>query len=127
MQGAGVATLSPNRPEVLFAMGANQVTGAAPQRLHPLGSLDDHAYVIEDAEVEYLLFDPSFAERADGSRERVPELRTVLAFGPTVVASTSWRLACGFTAGKLTMPAARPGRPVGARLHRRDRPASRRA
>ena len=72
-QGSRIAMLSPNRPEVLFAMGANMVTGCRTSALHPLGSLDDHAYVIEDAEIETLVFDPSFAERAAALRERVPD------------------------------------------------------
>src|ERR1700712_1644323 len=82
VQGSRIAMLSPNRPEVLFASGANMVTGCFSSALHPLGSLDDHAYVLEDAEVETLLVDPSFAERATALLERVSTLRTLLAFGP---------------------------------------------
>ena len=47
--GQGVATLSKNRPEVLFSMGAVMVAGCRNTPLHPLGSLEDHAYVLEDA------------------------------------------------------------------------------
>ena len=50
-KGSPVAILSPNRPEVLFALGANMVTGCRASALHPLGSVDDHAYVIDDAEL----------------------------------------------------------------------------
>ena len=49
-QGSPVSILSPNRPEVLFTLGANMVTGCRASALHPLGSVDDHAYVIDDAE-----------------------------------------------------------------------------
>ena len=63
--GSGVALLSLNRPEVLFAIGAYMVSGCRNTPLHPLGSLDDHAYVLEDAGIETLVFDPSFAERAE--------------------------------------------------------------
>ncbi|WP_198543236.1 AMP-binding protein [Pseudofrankia sp. BMG5.36] len=80
--GSGVAMLSTNRPEVLYAMGAYMVAGARNTSLHPLGSLDDHAYVIEDAEIETLVFDPSFAERAARLQERVPALKRLLSFGP---------------------------------------------
>src|SRR5205823_14544689 len=45
--GSPVAMLSLNRPEVLFAMGANMVTGCRTSALHPMGALDDHAYVLE--------------------------------------------------------------------------------
>ena len=57
-RGSPVSVLSPNRPEVLFAMGANMVTGCRTTPLHPLGSLDDHAYVLDDAGIETLVFDP---------------------------------------------------------------------
>jgi fatty-acyl-CoA synthase len=108
-QGSRIAVLSLNRPEVLFAMGANQVTGCRVSALHPLGSLDDHAYVIEDAEVETLLIDPSFAERAQALVERVPALRTVLAFGDAPGCTDVTALAAGFTSGKLTVPPLDPG------------------
>ena len=46
--GAGtdsaVALLSLNRPEVLMIIGAGQTRGYRRTALHPLGSLDDHAY-----------------------------------------------------------------------------------
>ena len=49
--GAGTGTraglLSLNRPEVLFILGAGQTQGYRRTSLHPLGSLDDHAYVLQ--------------------------------------------------------------------------------
>ena len=56
--------LSKNRPEVLFSMGANMLTATRATNLHPLGSLDDHAYVLRDAGIETLVFDPSSQDRA---------------------------------------------------------------
>ena len=41
-----VALLSLNRPEVLMIIGAGQIQGARRTSLHPLGSLDDHAYIL---------------------------------------------------------------------------------
>ena len=51
--GTGSATglLSLNRPEVLMILGAGQTQGYRRTALHPLGSLDDHAYVLNDAGV----------------------------------------------------------------------------
>ena len=43
------ALLALNRPEVLFILGAGQTQGYRRTSLHPLGSLDDHAYVLNDA------------------------------------------------------------------------------
>ncbi|MEO5664628.1 MAG: fatty-acid--CoA ligase FadD8 [Nocardioides sp.] len=80
--GEGAALLSPNRPEVLFILGAGQTQGYRRTSLHPLGSLDDHAYVIIDAEITTLIVDPVFEERALGLLERCPGLRHVLTIGP---------------------------------------------
>ena len=47
-------------------IGAGQTQGYRRTALHPLGSLDDHAYVLSDAEVTSLIIDPNpmFVERA---------------------------------------------------------------
>src|SRR6202023_1482286 len=46
---SGVSMLSANRPEVLYATGAGMTCGTRGTPLHPLGSLEDHAYVLRDA------------------------------------------------------------------------------
>src|SRR5437764_4336946 len=58
-RGSPTSVLSTNRTEVLFNMGANQIAGTRTTALHPMGSLDDHAYVLEDAGVETLVTDPA--------------------------------------------------------------------
>ncbi|MGV0578472.1 fatty-acid--CoA ligase FadD8 [Mycolicibacterium elephantis] len=84
--GSGTATglLSLNRPEVLMIIGAGQTQGYRRTALHPLGSLDDHAYVLNDAGVTSLIIDPNpmFVERARGLLEKVPALKQVLTIGP---------------------------------------------
>ncbi|BBZ79468.1 acyl-CoA synthetase [Mycolicibacterium anyangense] len=86
--GAGTGTtaglLSLNRPEVLMIIGAGQTQGYRRVALHPLGSLDDHAYVLNDAGVTSLIIDPNpmFIERAQGLLEKVPGLKQVLTLGP---------------------------------------------
>ncbi|MBV5245195.1 fatty-acid--CoA ligase FadD8 [Mycolicibacterium sp. PAM1] len=82
--GAAVGLLSLNRPEVLMIIGAGQTQGYRRTALHPLGSLDDHAYVLTDAEVTSLIIDPNpmFIERALGLAEKVPTLTQVLTIGP---------------------------------------------
>ncbi|WP_370490771.1 fatty-acid--CoA ligase FadD8 [Mycobacterium sp. pV006] len=82
--GAAVGLLSLNRPEVLMIIGAGQTQGYRRTALHPLGSLDDHAYVLTDAEVTSLIIDPNpmFVERALGLVQKVPSLKQVLTIGP---------------------------------------------
>jgi fatty-acyl-CoA synthase len=82
--GTPAALLALNRPEVLYILGAGQTQGYRRTSLHPLGSLDDHAYVLDDAEITTLVIDPvpMFVERALGLLEKVPGLSQVLTIGP---------------------------------------------
>lgn len=86
--GAAVGLLSLNRPEVLMIIGAGQTQGYRRTALHPLGSLDDHAYVLSDAGITSLIIDPvpNFVERALGLLERVPSLKQILTIGPAPAA-----------------------------------------
>ncbi len=83
-RGTPGALLALNRPEVLYILGAGQTQGYRRTSLHPLGSLDDHAYVLNDAEITTLIIDPvpMFVERALGLLEKVPGLTQVLTIGP---------------------------------------------
>lgn len=91
--GATVGLLSLNRPEVLMIIGAGQTQGYRRTALHPLGSLDDHAYVLADAGATALIIDPNpmFVERAAGLLEKVPSLRQVLTLGPVPAELTASR------------------------------------
>jgi len=82
--GTAVGLLSLNRPEVLMIIGAGQTQGYRRTALHPLGSLEDHAYVLNDAGITSLIIDPNpmFVERALGLLERVNGLKQVLTIGP---------------------------------------------
>src|SRR6201997_5705744 len=82
--GAAVGLLSLNRPEVLMIIGAGQTQGYRRTALHPLGSLDDHAYVLNDSGITSLIIDPNpmFVERAVGLLEKVDSLKKILTIGP---------------------------------------------
>lgn len=82
--GHTVGLLSLNRPEVLMIIGAGQTQGYRRTALHPLGSLDDHAYVLADAGATSLVIDPNpmFVERAVGLLSKVPSLTRILTLGP---------------------------------------------
>lgn len=104
VRGTPTATLSLNRPEVLFAMGAGMVTGVRGTALHPMGSLEDHAYVLEDAGTDTLIFDPAnFQKRASELKERLPHLK-LLALGDTEVGDDLPAAAAKFTPKRLTPP-----------------------
>ena len=88
--GEASALLAPNRPEVLYILGAGQTQGYRRTSLHPLGSLDDHAFVIDDAGIGTLIVDPVFVERAAALLERCSGLRRVLTLGPVPDALAGW-------------------------------------
>src|SRR5579884_4213229 len=103
--GSPLAVLSSNRPEVVAAGQANQVSGARSLALHPYGSLDDHAYVLEDAEIETLVFDPAnYSERVDALMSKVPTLKRALEIGPTEIGQDLTELAAGFAPRRLRSP-----------------------
>ena len=101
--GSPVGLLALNRPEVLTIIGAGQMLGLRRTALHPLGSLDDHAYVLADAGIETLIIDPNpaFVERAKGLLEKVPSLRSILTFGPAEIGTDLSALAAEKQAGPL--------------------------
>ena len=58
--GTRVALLSGNCPDVVFFNLAASIVGCCVTPLHPLGSFEDQAYILNDAEIEVSLFiDPN--------------------------------------------------------------------
>lgn len=111
-QGSPTATLSANRPEVLFAMGAGMVSGCRGTPLHPMGSLEDHLYILEDAQIETLFYDPAaYEERAMALKERAPSLKRVVALAPTDAAEDLPTAAARFGPRRLSPPVADPETP----------------
>jgi fatty-acyl-CoA synthase len=95
-QGSPTAVLALNRPEVLFNMGAGMVLGARGTPLHPMGSLDDHVYILTDAGTETLVVDTTiFGERAAELAKALPSLR-ILTFDPSDLGESLPALAAGF-------------------------------
>lgn len=102
--GSPVATLALNRPEVLVAAGASLMTGCRTTPLTVKASIDDQAFILQDAGIDTLVFDPSFDERADELRKRVPTLRRLLALGASTVGHDVGAAAAAFPARALRAP-----------------------
>jgi fatty-acyl-CoA synthase len=101
-RGTRVGLLSRNRPEVLFVNGALPFVEVCPVSLHPMGSVDDFAYIIEDAHIELLIFDPRyFQDMARELKQRLPTLKHLLALGPTEVGQDLTALASGYAPAPL--------------------------
>src|SRR6201995_4115298 len=82
--GVTVGLLALNRPEALMILGAGQTQGYRRTALHPMGLLDDHAYVLSACGASSLIIDPNpmFVERALGLLEKVDSLKQILTIGP---------------------------------------------
>lgn len=106
--GTRLAVLSKNRPEVLTNLTASMINGSVITPLHPMGSLDDHSYVVGAAEIRCLVIDTDyFADRARDLKERFPGL-IVLGFGPNEVGDDYLALAATFEPQPLVAPDVEP-------------------
>jgi len=80
---SSVALLSTNRPEVLFVDIALSFLGALFVPLHPRGAVADYEYVIWDAGVTHLVFDPaSFGAPVAELQAKFPQQMKFLSLGP---------------------------------------------
>ncbi len=103
-KGSRIAIISGNRPAVLYNLSATSLSGCVSTALHPLGSLDDHAFILDDAEIETLVYEPvQFGERAAELKKRCPTLKTLLSFGPSEVGEDYEALAATFDPQPLTV------------------------
>ncbi|GAA5162324.1 fatty-acid--CoA ligase FadD8 [Pseudonocardia eucalypti] len=82
-RGSSVAALSPNAPEAWLMQAAAYLRGATFSGLHPLGSIEDHIRLCDDAEVAVLLVHPRLAEVGAAVVEKASTVHTVLTLGPS--------------------------------------------
>jgi len=81
-KGGAVSILSGNRAESWAAISAAMVMGLRYTPLHPMAAEDDHAFIIEDAEIDALIVEAGkFAPRGLAIAARVPGLKHLLSFG----------------------------------------------
>ncbi len=81
--GARVAFLTANRADTWCAGVAAQLSRLAITWLHPLGSLDDQLFQIEDSDAEMLVVDAAtFRDRGGDLAARATNLKTVFTLGP---------------------------------------------
>ncbi len=103
------AVLSRNRLEVLFATNGLSFAGVVLTALHPMGSIDDYLYVIEDAQIDTLVYDADhYEDIAAGLVERAPQLKHFLALGDGVVGQNILTASRGFEPKRLVAPVANP-------------------
>ena len=82
VKGQGVSILSSNRAESWAAICACAVMGLRYTPLHPMAAEDDHAFIVEDAEIDCVIVEAGkFAPRGLAIKSRVPSLTHLLSFG----------------------------------------------
>ncbi len=82
-KGSALSILSSNRAESWAAICAALVMGVRYTPLHPMAAEDDHAFIIEDAEIDALIVEGGkFGPRGSAIKSRVPKLKYLLSFGP---------------------------------------------
>jgi acyl-CoA synthetase (AMP-forming)/AMP-acid ligase II len=85
-KGRGLTALSVGRPEAFMAASAAFSLGCHYTPLPPLGSVSDQAYILNDADISVVVFDPrEFEERAAELIELLPDI-DFLSLGPSAVA-----------------------------------------
>jgi fatty-acyl-CoA synthase len=84
-KGDCVGALSVNSPEVWMVQAAICLSGAMYTGLHPLGSVDDHVDLCEDAEVDILIVHPKFADVGAQIVARATTVKHLLTLGPADV------------------------------------------
>ena len=84
-KGSCVGALSGNSPEVWMVQAAICLSGAMYTGLHPLGSVDDHVQLCEDAEIDILIVHPKFAEIGAQIAARAANVKHLLTLGPAEV------------------------------------------
>jgi fatty-acyl-CoA synthase len=98
----GVVMLTGNIPEYFFVLLAATALGARVSALHPLGSAEDHAFVIDDAEASVYVFNPrQFDDHSAAVLGHLSTSPTVLSLGPSSWAEDACALADGEPAGAV--------------------------
>ena len=95
-RGDGLAQLSNNRIAAVATQLAAYLLGLRYTPLHPLGSADDHAYILHDAGIAAFVYDPaSFETHVQKLLAHGVRPKHILAHGPSAIAvdlaAEAWR------------------------------------
>jgi fatty-acyl-CoA synthase len=109
-----IALLSKNRVEVpAVSTALSFCTDVVATSFHPMGSIEDYLYVIGDAEIDTLIYDADHYEAAVAQlKERAPQLKHLLAMGPTKVGVDVIEAAGGIAPKMLVAPPVDPEKMV---------------
>jgi fatty-acyl-CoA synthase len=99
------AVIAKNRAEVPAVMNALNFAGIVSTSLHPMGAIEDYLYVIEDAEIDLLVYDADHFEAvATELKQRAPRLKHLVAIGQAGVGPSITDIAAAFEPCALAIP-----------------------
>ncbi len=103
------AVIAKNRVEVPAVMNGLSFADIVATSLHPMGAIEDYLYVIEDAEIDLLIYDADHFEAVVAElKERAPRLKHFVAIGAGGVGQSLEQLASAYQAGPLVPPTSNP-------------------
>ena len=103
------AVIAKNRVEVPAVMNALSFAGIVATSLHPMGAIEDYLYVIEDAEIDLLVYDADhFEDIAAQLKVRAPRIAHFIAIGTEGVGASVNTLAEAYPPQPLIAPSAKP-------------------
>lgn len=104
--GDGIAQLAGNRAETICVTIAANIIGLRYTPLHPLGSLDDHIFILNDAEVSTVVVDQEkFGESCTSFLVQVSKLTHLLTMGDGDVGTDLFSLMAEFEPAPLVIEA----------------------
>jgi fatty-acyl-CoA synthase len=103
------AIIAKNRVEVPAVMNGLSFAGIVSTSLHPMGAIEDYLYVIDDAEIDLLVYDADHFEAiAAELKMRAPRIKHFISIGPAGVGQSLDSLSSNFVAQPLVAPPADP-------------------
>ena len=104
-----VAMLARNRFEIPAITTAIAFADIVATALHPMGSIEDYLYVLDDADIDTLIYDEQhYEDMARTLQQRRPALRHLISIAPDGTGQAITDLAQSFQAAPLVAPAVDP-------------------
>jgi fatty-acyl-CoA synthase len=82
-RGDGVCMLSANKPEVFLTRLATNLLGLRYTPLNPMGSADDHAYILDNCEAKAIITDTKYDDRIPALRAVASRVEYAFTMGPS--------------------------------------------
>lgn len=96
-RGDTVAQLSRNSAQQWFVVAALYIAGLRSVNLHPMGSVEDHSFILNDCKAVTVIVDESYADRVSDYKASCPEVRLWYCHGQSAGLPCIWTEADRFS------------------------------